>query len=946
VDTHDGVLAYAVVGPKGPIAGARVLLVPQDAAHQAQPPDCICQPDPPPAQPGVVEDPPDPVGALSPECTLCPGGPEELMALAERAIGSLPDQEQRSSDEGVVRFAGLSTTKSFAVRVEAAGMAPSTLQSETPWGAANPEDPHPIKVSPPATLAVQVQDMQGHPLADAQVAGFIEIPFQATKLQRDGVRFTTTSLGQKEDSVMVLAMAPGYLPTMRWVTVSDEAEVIQLQLPSHFRGHALHQGKPVADAAVQAKDNDTGHLFKATTNKRGEFLIDGLPMGDFELTATQGKLKGTTTLSVSVEDPAPDDTVINLLEQGTVKGVVRDAATQKPVPSASVVFESEDGMLSQSADCDEQGEFTLKEVVPAPYKVTATETDHLPGHATLTVAEGQDAHVEVLMTAGLVLKGLIVDGHNKPIADARIQDTTILARPGDADSDSERNFYGHSDDDGHFEIHGLPPGHHQLEVTHDEHPTLSQGLELPCQDVTLHMKDGAVIEGVVRGPAGLVEGAQVQVAEAGGAGNEHSAETDDKGHFRLGGLAPGQLHVAATFAGLRPSAVRTLDLSDGQTIEVELVLTEGLSLAGKVVDDKEQPLTEVTLEIFPMASPKEDLPLQGLSQRVSPATSDEHGHFEVKGLAPGSYRLMAYHEGLYQDATPTAEAGTHDLVIRLIHSGSVKGRVVNRSGAPVKRFTVDGTSFASDEGTFELPDVNSANRMLLFEGDFQTRTVKVDATPGQVTDMGDVVVDLGEDLKGRVLLPDGRAAAGVTVQATPVVPTTASVQINGEAVADELGGEGSASTDAHGDFAVQHLKAGQYTLQVTGPNGSVQTALGSPGTPVEIQLQPGAELDGHVDFQGGTEACQGAVLVMAPAGTSVLSGRILAGAFHVSGIPAGAQDVQVVCREGLLQGESRQTVTFSSGQTQTVSFTVQAVPKSPVARHHIIDFNEPALNEP
>jgi protocatechuate 3,4-dioxygenase beta subunit len=232
-----------------------------------------------------------------------------------------------------------------------------------------------------------------------------------------------------------------------------------------------------------------------------------------------------------------------------------------------------------------------------------------------------------------------------------------------------------TDADGRYEIAGLRPGRYAMAVMHDEHRStyLRQwvgealsanayvpprfGLELKAGErrtgVDIALTRALAIEGVVLDPSGdPVTQVEVDVLRAaGGSANSAATYTDDRGAYRLYGLAPGRYHVCVRPSNDRvagdstelvrtchPAAVTEADAADitltsldASGIDIRLQLIAGRSVTGTIVDANGVPADGATVSVMPL----DDSTAHGGDARV------QNGAFTVKGLAPGRYLVGA-----------------------------------------------------------------------------------------------------------------------------------------------------------------------------------------------------------------------------------------------------------------------------------------------------------------
>lgn len=142
------------------------------------------------------------------------------------------------------------------------------------------------------------------------------------------------------------------------------------------------RGNALAEAKVTAKQSDKD-IKSALTNAKGEFVLDGLKPGVYNLVfSKQGYASGTLYNFEVVKKKIRDLSGRNLIlsvDQGTlvlVKGSVFDA-DGRSVPGAKVLIERimNDGSLKKvtTTYSSESGEFTFKfPEAPAKFRVTAS----------------------------------------------------------------------------------------------------------------------------------------------------------------------------------------------------------------------------------------------------------------------------------------------------------------------------------------------------------------------------------------------------------------------------------------------------------------------------------------------------------------------------------------------------------------------------------------------
>jgi hypothetical protein len=182
----------------------------------------------------------------------------------------------------------------------------------------------------------------------------------------------------------------------------------------------------------------------------------------------------------------------------------------------------------------------------------------------------------------------------------------------------------------------------------------------------------------------------VEVAWQGGIGIPTVSGVNVDGAFEMKSVPGGsyRLLVGARSDGLRDYITKSVNLEGRDVVDsgfsvlpetsLDVVISaKGASIAGTVVDGKGQPVADATVVDVPS---EEHRMRADLYQRD---TTDENGHFRLRGLNPGKYTVLAFEE-LQEDVRQTGflksyesrgetvqlDEGTRkNVVLKLISSG-------------------------------------------------------------------------------------------------------------------------------------------------------------------------------------------------------------------------------------------------------------------------------------
>jgi protocatechuate 3,4-dioxygenase beta subunit len=368
-------------------------------------------------------------------------------------------------------------------------------------------------------------------------------------------------------------------------------------------------------------------------------------------------------------------------------------------------------------------------------------------------------------------------------------------------------------------------------------------------DITLTR--GAVLEGTVRDgvtgqpvPQARVEARQEMTLSlpweptAGVA----QAVTDAKGHFRLEGLGNGPQAVSARVTGgdsgrkngALPGRPADIYLFPGATLSGTVWGPGNLRVSGAVVR------AEVDSPGFRTAPP--------------PAVSDDQGRYEMVGVEAGSYRLVARHKDFAPElvAGVTVErGGDAHADINLDKGTSVIGRLVAGPEQTVPgRVTIqeiDGQAVpwtlgeilraeAAADGRFRLEMLPSGAHVLGVKAPgYSSKRVDVNVpSGGRDVDVGDVELETGLAIRGRVRDASGRPISGANI-------------IGQQARSMPAPYPTPALSETDGSFVLAGLQPGSYRVSVTAQGyAGADRPIEAGAEKVDLVLSPAGSISGAV----------------------------------------------------------------------------------------------------
>jgi hypothetical protein len=396
----------------------------------------------------------------------------------------------------------------------------------------------------------------------------------------------------------------------------------------------------------------------------------------------------------------------------------------------------------------------------------------------------------------------------------------------------------------------------------------------PGRPLTVRLERGGVIRGEVRDGTTRkpLAGVRVECLEEGPWGPQRGegweagagvieATTDANGRFELQGVGLKLMNVSA----VAPGYSRATQPNVGRGADVALVLFPGASISGIVTGVDTKPVAGA------LVKPERHM---GFDREAAPRTetTDPRGRFVVAGVKAGRYSLTARAENLAPAVLwVTVEPNTDTPVeLRVGPGASVSGRLVNSAGDPVA-----GSVRVQEIG--DLPTPYGLADLLLAEaqadGRFRIERLplgshslavtsrglaprRVDFTLEANTDLGDIALESGLTIRGRLRDRAGFEVVGARLWATPARASSATAL---EATSNEegsfaIGGLEPGTYRVHIDAAGyapldRNLEAGADTVEIVldaagAIAGCVVDALGQPITSYRVDAQQ-PERDGR-----------------------------------------------------------------------------------------------------
>lgn len=471
---------------------------------------------------------------------------------------------------------------------------------------------------------------------------------------------------------------------------------------------------------------------------------------------------------------------------GSVRGTVVGAGGE-PLRKADVILQSLTGS-AMSFTTDESGTFSFEGVAPDSYLISAQRNGyvrHDPSRGSgrmaapiIVVSPGQDVTgVSIKMTPHSVITGKVVDEDGDPVARSTVQVMRERWQRGQRQLLPVHN--GNTNDLGEYRVAGLAAGKYYLTVN------ASRGFEGNIRQRS-------------RAGAGVSESGYLMT-------------------FYPGVTDPAQATPFEIGAG-----------QEARGIDFQLRKVTTYRIRGRVVDPAGTPLNNVGITLLPA-----DVSF-GMSPRTGGAVRNDDGSFELGGVAPGSYTLVANQMARGSGRTTSmlpVQVGNSDVenvvltlappvdvsgIVRSEGDGKVdvsRVRVMFESTLGVPMFSGGPSRPANADGTFVAQGITPGKYRVNVSGLPEGTYLKaVRVGPQDVLDSGFAITGAGTTVEvilgtkapsvtGKVQDSNGKPVAAAAILLAPEGPGRANYNRWLTATSSE-----------DGSFALKNIAPGEYKV--------------------------------------------------------------------------------------------------------------------------------------
>ncbi len=443
-------------------------------------------------------------------------------------------------------------------------------------------------------------------------------------------------------------------------------------------------GAPVQGAKVEALLPVVGKMgggMTATSAADGAFKIDLPPMTAW--VSVEASKDGESAKSAMVMSGA--EVTLTLRPGATITGVVLDAqgnaaadctvslkkvsndeSESDPLKKTTDLIASMTGQGGNTVQTDAGGNFSFTGLEADTYTIRArSKTQGSADSTPLTLAEGEKRENERLTLApNLKVSGIVKNSQGQPVAGAAL---SLSERMAHEIAEVSMQFMPNagrptatSDASGAFTFDNVAPGEYSITATHTDYArVIDRGLVVQAgQDVTgyeIVMRRGGALHGNIIEDGQPQQGVMVQLL---GSGGMYMTTSNAQGVFDIQNIAPGsyllqmidmsrmQGEGAAAAVASRPQ--RTVDIVEGQTLDLTTEQAQGVSVTGTVTGEGLGDTTFVVLR--GQDTPRiPDSQIATFDQLISQARAvtgraavTPNGQFELRDIPPGTYTMMVF----------------------------------------------------------------------------------------------------------------------------------------------------------------------------------------------------------------------------------------------------------------------------------------------------------------
>jgi thermitase len=336
-------------------------------------------------------------------------------------------------------------------------------------------------------------------------------------------------------SYQVVARKEGYESSSLTVAVLEETTAVanlpltRIILLGAITGAVTDagDGSPVAGATV------TDGTRTVLTDATGQYTISDVPPGTYEVVAGKEGYE-SSSLTVTVLEEATtvaDFSLSQIVVFGSITGSVTDAEDGSPIPDAVV----SDGTRTTTTDAT--GKYTIANVPPGTYQVTASKSGYYSSSSSVTVLAGATALANFSLSEIIVpgsISGTVTSAKDgSPIVGATVTDGTRTTS---------------TDAMGKYTIASVPPDTYQVTASKSGYYSSSSSVTVLAGTTAVASFSLTEVPGAITGTVTSAKDGSpiVGATVTDGTG---TTTTDATGRYTIANVPPGTYQVTASKEG-------------------------------------------------------------------------------------------------------------------------------------------------------------------------------------------------------------------------------------------------------------------------------------------------------------------------------------------------------------------------------------------------------------
>lgn len=566
-----------------------------------------------------------------------------------------------------------------------------------------------------------------------------------------------------------------------------------LNLGGSISGFVNNLGLPIENAIVSAIGED-GSGFSATTDASGAFVIGGLGPQTYRIVASTltGLVAGELTGIELEEDEDLSGVDFALVAGGEIAGTVTRLGG---LPASYQLIELENGGLRFSAQTDEDGNYELSGLPAGNYAITIPGSITMKATGNAVITPGASTDADFVLSPLATIEGVVTNS----VTSLPLPGVTVFAM-----NDDGLIAVDVTDVAGHYEFTGLDEDTYAIYLGDFGTPGAQRTTVIASPSNTDIDHDFSVaVAGLITGTIFEADGvtpAEDSIIRLKQGNDSILSVMTEGGNYSLVVLTAGTYEVLASVDGLTYSEQSTV-VGGGSTVDIDF--TPGVrTISGVVEDNGALPIEGATVLIY-LVGPDSSLSLVKVIQTGS------DGAFSVTGLADGSYRVTALADGLAEERTDAVVAGSDPvpLTFSLDPEGRLEGVISDLiSSAPLAGAELRLINQANGIAVALLADADG-NYIVenLLPG---TYDVIAFASDHQAL-IGSTTIAAGDNTLNLELAAFSTQLSGQVTSISGPLPfvLVQAKDSNGRVL-------GEAETDENGNYLINSLPAGEYTLTV------------------------------------------------------------------------------------------------------------------------------------